>query len=120
MVRDSPERSIHEQNRASWNAVTGAHNSHKRNQARFPAEVRAAFKAMTTGRPGAAHLGIPFDVQKAPVPEEEIWGTPALGRYPAWPSAPDPEAVEGRAYRDLRAAIVALLNAAKNEAKTDD
>lgn len=61
---------------------------------RLPAAVRAAFKSMTTGRPGAAHLGVPFDVQKAPVPEEEIWGTEALGRFPAWPSGPDPKSVE--------------------------
>jgi len=29
--------------------------------------VRAAFRAMSTGRPGAAHLGFPIDVQRAPV-----------------------------------------------------
>ncbi|MEM6496129.1 MAG: thiamine pyrophosphate-binding protein, partial [Pseudomonadota bacterium] len=29
--------------------------------------VRSAFRAMTTGTPGAAHLGFPFDVQRAPV-----------------------------------------------------
>lgn len=70
---------------------------------RLPAEVRAAFKAMTTGRPGAAHLGVPFDVQRGDVPEQEIWGSEALGRFPAWPSAPDPAATE--------AALDALLSA---------
>ena len=72
---------------------------------RLPASVRAAFKAMTTGRPGAAHLGVPFDVQKAPVPEDEIWGSEALGRFPAWPSGPDPQVVE--------AALDGLLSAKK-------
>jgi acetolactate synthase I/II/III large subunit len=61
---------------------------------RLPAEVRAAFRAMTTGRPGAAHLGLPFDVQKGAVPEEEIWADESLGRFPAWPTAPDPASVE--------------------------
>ena len=61
---------------------------------RLPAAVRAAFRAMTTGRPGAAHLGLPFDVQKAPVPESEIWAQDGLGSFPALPSGPDPAAVE--------------------------
>ncbi|NKC13592.1 MAG: thiamine pyrophosphate-binding protein [Gammaproteobacteria bacterium] len=61
---------------------------------RLPAEVRAAFRAMTTARPGAAHLGLPFDVQKDEVPEAYIWADEALGRFPAWPVAPDPQAVE--------------------------
>lgn len=60
---------------------------------RLPAMVRAAFRAMTTGRPGAAHLAFPFDVQKDSVPEEEIWADPQFGRYPALPGAPDPAAV---------------------------
>lgn len=70
---------------------------------RLPAMVRAAFRAMTTGRPGAAHLAFPFDVQKDAVPEEEIWADPQFGRYPALPSAPDPAAVT--------AAVDALLAA---------
>ena len=31
-----------------------------------------AFRAMTTGRPGAAHLGLPYDVQQAPVDEGQL------------------------------------------------
>ena len=70
---------------------------------RLPAMLRAAFRAMTTGRPGSAHVSLPFDVQNNPVPEEEIWADPRFGRYPALPSAPDPAAVS--------AAIDALLAA---------
>ncbi len=70
-----------------WNAVIDRADQ-------LPSLVRAAFRAMTTGRPGAAHLGLPFDVQKAPVPEEALWAQPELGRYPALPSGPDPAAVE--------------------------
>lgn len=62
--------------------------------AALPKAVRAAFTEMATGRPGAAHLGLPFDVQKQPVDESEIWGDAALGRYPARRMGPDPEAVE--------------------------
>lgn len=56
--------------------------------------VRAAFRAAATGRPGAAHLGFPIDVQRAQVAPGEIWAQPEFGRFPAWPTAPDPSAVE--------------------------
>jgi acetolactate synthase-1/2/3 large subunit len=59
----------------------------------IPAAVRAAFRHMTTGRPGAVHLGLPFDVQKDPVDETDIWADPTLGRYPASRTAPDPAMV---------------------------
>src|SRR3546814_20494808 len=62
--------------------------------AALPKAVRTAFTEMTTGRPGAAHLGLPFDVQKQPVEESEIWAAAALGRSPARRTGPDPEAVE--------------------------
>ena len=61
--------------------------------ARLPAEVRAAFRAMTTGTPGATHLALPFDTQKAPVDEAEIWADPRHRAFPAERMAPDPEAV---------------------------
>ena len=72
---------------------------------RLPNMVRMAFRAMTTGRPGAAHLGLPIDVQKAPVEEGEIWAQPEFETFPAWPAAPDPKAIEAAAN-----AIVAASN----------
>lgn len=60
---------------------------------RLPSLVRAAFRAMTTGRPGSAHLGFPLNVQKEEVPESELWCQAETGRFPAWRFAPDPEAV---------------------------
>src|SRR5678815_2582804 len=39
----------------------------------IPKIVRAAFTHMTTGKPGAAHIGLPFDVQKDPVDESDVW-----------------------------------------------
>ena len=38
-----------------------------------PQAIRAAFRHMTTGRPGAAHIGLPYDVLKQPVDAAEIW-----------------------------------------------
>lgn len=61
--------------------------------ARLPAMVRAAFRAMTTGRPGAVHLALPFDTQKAPVEEAEIWADPRHRTFPAERAGPDPEAI---------------------------
>ncbi len=61
---------------------------------RLPNMVRAAFRAATTGRPGATHLAFPIDIQKAAVDPDDIWAQPELGRFPAWPTAPDPAAVE--------------------------
>src|SRR3546814_2726867 len=43
-----------------WNKVIDTSSS-------LPRTVRAAFRQMTSGRPGAGHLGLPFDVQKGPV-----------------------------------------------------
>ncbi len=61
--------------------------------ARLPAMIRTAFRAMTTGRPGAAHLALPFDTQKAPVDMAEVWADPRHATFPAEPTAPDPEAI---------------------------
>ena len=69
-----------------------------------PGALRAAFTAMTTGRPGAAHIGLPFDVQNQPVEESEIWADPALGMYPARRAGPEAESVAAAAEIVLSAA----------------
>ena len=61
--------------------------------AEIPKTVRSAFRAMTTGKPGAAHIGLPFDVQREPVDESDVWAEPEVGTFPAWRTGPDPEAV---------------------------
>ncbi|MHA1564228.1 MAG: thiamine pyrophosphate-binding protein [Alphaproteobacteria bacterium] len=81
-----------------WNGVID-------NAARLPGMVRTAFRAMTTGRPGAAHLGLPYDIQNEAVDEADIWAQREFERFPAWPAAPDPKAVEAAAD-----AIVAAAN----------
>jgi acetolactate synthase-1/2/3 large subunit len=69
----------------------------------IPHAVRTAFRAMTTGRPGAAHLCLPYDVQKQAVSQDEIWGQEELGIYPSWRSGPSPS--------DIERAVTLLLNA---------
>ncbi|HVM79176.1 MAG TPA: thiamine pyrophosphate-binding protein [Stellaceae bacterium] len=68
-----------------------------------PKWVRAAFKEMTSEKPGAAHLGFPFDVQKAPVNAEEVWADPAHGRYPSRRAGPDPKGIAAAAELLLKA-----------------
>jgi acetolactate synthase-1/2/3 large subunit len=65
-----------------WNAVLDR-------SADIPRTFRAAFNAMTTGRPGAAHIALPFDVQNGPVERSEVWGDPSLGSFPSRRVAPD-------------------------------
>ncbi|WP_427183928.1 thiamine pyrophosphate-binding protein [Bordetella bronchialis] len=56
----------------------------------IPGMVRAAFRAMTGGKPGAAHLCFPYDVMKQKVDAADIWAQPEHGRFPAMRYAPDP------------------------------
>ena len=69
-----------------WNAVLDR-------AADIPRTFRQAFEEMTTGRPGAAHIALPFDVQNQPVDHADVWGDPSLGVYPSRRAAPDPEMV---------------------------
>ncbi|HKU46703.1 MAG TPA: thiamine pyrophosphate-binding protein [Burkholderiales bacterium] len=70
-----------------WNAVLDR-------SADIPKVFRKAFEAMTTGRPGAAHIALPFDVQNGPVERAEVWADPTLGSFPSRRVAPDPAMVE--------------------------
>jgi acetolactate synthase-1/2/3 large subunit len=79
-----------------WNAVLDR-------AADIPRTLRAAFEAMTTGRPGAAHIALPFDVQNAPVERGEVWADPTLGAFPSRRVAPDPFYIE-LAAKTLRGA----------------
>lgn len=48
-----------------------------------PGVFRAAFRNMTSGRPGAAHIGLPFDVQRASVAADRVYGDLDLGVFPS-------------------------------------
>ncbi len=66
---------------SKWNDVISSASA-------LPRNMRRAFREMTTGRPGAVHLGLPFDVQKAPVDPDEIWCDTACTSYPAFAAPP--------------------------------
>ncbi|QUS58714.1 thiamine pyrophosphate-binding protein [Pseudovibrio brasiliensis] len=71
----------------------------------IPRMVRKAFRAMTTGRSGAAHLGLPYDIQYDAVDPSDIWADQQHTSYPAYRQAPAPGAAE--------AAVDAILSAKK-------
>nr|WP_316642692.1 thiamine pyrophosphate-binding protein [uncultured Roseateles sp.] len=75
----------------------------------IPGAVRSAFRAMTTGRPGAAHICLPYDVQKHVIDPNEVWAQPGHDRYPALRSAPDPAAVEQAAERLVAARAPVII-----------
>jgi len=79
-----------------WNAVLDR-------SVDIPRTFRKAFEAMTTGRPGAAHIALPFDVQNGPVERNDVWADPTLGAFPSRRTAPDASLVE-LAARVLRKA----------------
>lgn len=68
-----------------------------------PDTVRTAFRKMTTGRPGSAHLAFPIDVQRGQANPDDVWADPEHCTYPAYPSGPDPQQID--------AALNALLSA---------
>jgi acetolactate synthase-1/2/3 large subunit len=90
--------------------------------ARLPAEIRATFRAMTSGTPGAAHLGLPFDTQKNEVMPEEIHGDVSLGSFPSSRSCAERSAIEAavKALASSRNGIIVcgggiVLSGAENE-----
>ena len=70
-----------------WNAVIDR-------SADIPSTLRKAFEAMTSARPGSAHIALPFDVQNGPVEQKDVWADPTLGSFPSRRVAPDPFHVE--------------------------
>jgi len=70
-----------------WNAVLDRAQD-------IPQLFRTAFRQMTTGRPGAAHIALPFDVQNGTVDRVDVFGDATFGRCPAERVAPDPNCVE--------------------------
>jgi len=74
----------------------------------IPHAVRSAFRAMVTGRPGATHICLPYDVQKHEIDPAEVWAQPGHDRFPAYRFAPDPADVD-RAADKLVAARCPVL-----------
>jgi len=71
----------------------------------IPTVFRTAFRAATSGRPGAAHICLPYDVQKQPLGRpQEVWGDAATGVAPCRRSVAD--------MADVEAAVDLILGAA--------
>lgn len=73
-----------------WNAVAD-------HVGQIPQLFRTAFRAITTGRPGAAHIGLPYDLQKQALDLSEVWAQAEHGRFPAFRTGPDPDHVAAAA-----------------------
>ncbi|KXU31511.1 acetolactate synthase [Sphingobium sp. 22B] len=73
-----------------WNAVVD-------HVTLIPHIFRTAFRAMTTGRPGAAHIGLPYDLQKQTLDAAQIWAQPQHRSFPAFRTGPDPDMVAAAA-----------------------
>lgn len=69
--------------------------------AALPRLVRRAFAEAAGGRPGAVHLGLPYDVQLQAVEEPELRPEPQGDQAPRYRAGPDPQSV--RAAADLLA-----------------
>lgn len=75
----------------------------------LPGLVRGAFRAMTTGRPGAAHLCLPYDVQKHAADAQDLWAQPGHERFPAMRYAANPADVDSAAARLVAARAPVIL-----------
>ena len=85
-----------------WNAVADE-------VGQIPHLFRTAFRAATTGRPGATHIGLPYDLQKQSLDAADIWAQPQHARFPAFRTAPDPDMVAECAAVILRAKRPAFI-----------
>ena len=70
-----------------WNAVLDRAQD-------IPRVFRTAFNRMTTGRPGAVHVALPFDVQNGSVERSDIWADSSFGHFPSQRVGPSPQFVE--------------------------
>lgn len=68
----------------------------------IPNIFRGAFNAMTSGTPGAAHIGLPYDVLKGELDESDVWADESLGQYPSRPQRPSEEYIEQAAELILK------------------
>lgn len=72
-----------------WNTVVD-------HVSQIPHVFRTAFRAATTGRPGAAHIGLPYDLQKQAF-DFDFWAQDEHGRFPAFRTSPSPDLVAAAA-----------------------
>ena len=75
----------------------------------IPNAFRAAFNAMTTGTPGTAHIGLPYDVLKGEVDAADVWADESLGSYPSMPQQPSDDDIEAAAELILKSSKPVII-----------
>ncbi|HUG57520.1 MAG TPA: thiamine pyrophosphate-binding protein [Candidimonas sp.] len=65
----------------------------------IPGAFRGAFRAMTTGKPGSAHICLPYDIQKHDVDPADIWVQKEHATFPAFRSCADQRDIEKAAEK---------------------
>ena len=88
----------------------------------LPWTVREAFRRVTTGRLGAVHIGLPFDIQESNVPDGDIYIDSRYARYPAQRVAPEADVVRKVTSLLLKSSspvIVAGAGVLRSEAWTE-
>lgn len=70
-----------------WNAVLDRAQD-------IPRVFRTAFNRMTTGRPGAVHVALPFDVQNGSLERSDVWADSSFGHFPSQRVGSSPQCVE--------------------------
>ena len=75
----------------------------------IPSAVRNAFRAMTTGKPGSAHICLPHDVQKHPVAASDIWAQKEHSQYPSQRYVANDEDIEKATKEILSAKFPVLI-----------
>jgi len=78
-----------------WNTVVD-------HVSQVPHVFRTAFRAATTGRPGATHIGLPYDLQKQAF-DFDLWAQAEHGVFPAFRTGPSPDLVAAAAETILAA-----------------
>ncbi|HLU79353.1 MAG TPA: thiamine pyrophosphate-binding protein [Burkholderiaceae bacterium] len=74
----------------------------------IPGAVRNAFRAMTTGKPGSAHICLPYDVQKHELDADDVWAQPEHATFPAMRACAAQQDIE-RAAEKLAAARLPVI-----------
>lgn len=75
----------------------------------IPSAVRNAFRAMTTGKPGSAHICLPHDVQKHSVAASDIWVQKEHSQYPSQRYVANDEDIEKATKEILSAKFPVLI-----------
>ena len=75
----------------------------------IPQAFRTAFREMTTGRPGTAHIGLPYDILKEAVDADDLWAQTGHERFPAWRTVAESAAIERAAEAVLAARMPVFI-----------